>query len=255
MVAVNKQSGKLEFRMSYILIASIAVLMSILVVSMALIIYDQQLVERDVLAALGIASLVILSLIIFSFIRGLLKKLVEIHANIELLSTTDELTQLYNRKQFNKMLEIELSRARRYKRCLSCFVLGLDHFKKINEKYGRQYGDQVLQDVAEVLKDNSRITDVLARDDSDMFVCFFPETDFESTLYLAKRLLALVEVNEFVFEGDTDKIHITASFGVTTCRPSIDKEIDIHKIMNMAGKALDIAKKNGRNRVDYYINN
>jgi diguanylate cyclase (GGDEF)-like protein len=240
MVAVNKKSGQPKFRMSYILIVSITFLMSILVVSMVLIIYDQQLVEQYVLAALGIASLVILSLIIFPFIRGLLKKLVE---------------ALYNRKHFNKLLEIELSRARRYKSCLSCLVLGLDRFKKINEKYGRQYGDQVLQDIAEVLKDNSRITDVIARDDNDMFVCFFPVTDFESTLYLAKRLLALVEVNEFVFEGDTDEIHITASIGVTSCRPSIDKEIDIHKIMNMAGKALEIAKKNGRNRVDYYINN
>jgi diguanylate cyclase (GGDEF)-like protein len=255
MVAVNKKSGQPKFRMSYILIVSITFLMSILVVSMVLIIYDQQLVEQYVLAALGIASLVILSLIIFPFIRGLLKKLVEAHEKIELMSTTDELTQLYNRKHFNKLLEIELSRARRYKSCLSCLVLGLDRFKKINEKYGRQYGDQVLQDIAEVLKDNSRITDVIARDDNDMFVCFFPVTDFESTLYLAKRLLALVEVNEFVFEGDTDEIHITASIGVTSCRPSIDKEIDIHKIMNMAGKALEIAKKNGRNRVDYYINN
>jgi diguanylate cyclase (GGDEF)-like protein len=254
MVAKNKQSGKSEYRMSYILIISIAFLISILAVSMVLIIYDQQLIEQDILAALGIASLVILSLIIFLFIKGLLKELVETRGMIELMSITDELTQLYNRKQFNKLLEIELSRARRYKRCLSCLVLGIDHFKDINEKYGRQYGDQVLQDIAEVLKDNSRITDVIARDDSDMFVCFFPETDFESTLYLAKRLLALVEVNEFVFEGDTDKVHITASFGVTSCRPSIDKEIDIHKIMNMAGKALGIAKKNGRNRVEYYIN-
>ncbi|OGT30603.1 MAG: hypothetical protein A2W28_10855 [Gammaproteobacteria bacterium RBG_16_51_14] len=221
--------------------------------AMGLIILDRGLFEPAIPAATGIVILLVLLLILNSFIRKLLQQLDEAFDRIEFMTIMDDLTHLYNRKHFSELTKIELSRARRYQRSLSCLMLGIDNFKRINEQYGRLCGDMILKEVAEVLRDNSRITDVIARDHGDKFVCLFPETDFEATFYLAKRLLAIVETSEFLYGDDFKTLQLTTSIGITACKPGIDKNIDSHQIINMADKALETAKINGRNRIEYFI--
>ena len=245
----NKYEKRVPLGLTIFVFGMTAVLMT----TMALIIYHSHLYEPAALAAMGIIILIVLLITLFLFIRKVLKQLDQAHDQIEFMTITDDLTQLINRKHFNDLIRIEVSRARRYERSLSCLMLGLDNFRKINEKYGLQCGDRILKEVAEVIRENSRITDVRARDHGDKFVCLFPETDFESTFYLAKRLLALVERSEFLYGDEFKTIHITTSIGITSCKPSSTQEIDAQQLIQMADKALDIAKQNGKNRVEYFI--
>ncbi len=203
-------------------------------------------------AAVGIIILVILIGIIYLFIRKLVKKRDEAYDKIELMAITDELTQLFNRKHFNSLFENELARTIRNEKNLNCAIIEIDHHKELKDKYGQQLGDEVLQNTAEILRDDLRVYDVIARDD-DRFICLFPETDIKPALLVSKRLRSHIEGETFSFGENDETIHITASIGITACKPCLDKEIDIYKIINIADKALDIAKEKGRNRVEYIL--
>jgi len=219
---------------------------------MELNIYDNQLVEPAIFAAAGIIILVILIWTIYLFIMKLVKKRDEAYDNIELMKITDELTLLFNREHFNSLFENELARTIRYEKNISCAIIEIDYLNELKDKYGKQLADEILQDTAEDIKDNLRVYDVIARDD-DRFICFFPETDIKSALFLSKRLRSLVEGETFSFGENDETIHITASIGITSCKPCLDKEIDIYRIINIADKALNVAKEKGRNRVEYIL--
>ena len=247
----KEQSNQSRIRISVAQKASIIILVSVFIVMMGLIIYDKQLVEPDIFAVAGIIIVVILLSTMYLFISKLINKLDEAYGKIELMAITDELTQLFNRKHFNTLFEIELTKAIRYRRHLTCFILDIDHFKEITDKYGQPYGNEVLQDTSEVIKDNSRATDIVARYDSDKFICLLPETKAESALILAKRLRALVEGTTFYVGEDNQTIHVSISIGYTSCKPCLDQGIDIYKIIKIADKAVDIAKEKGGNKVEY----
>lgn len=248
----NKYAGQSRVRMSLVQKIVIFIPVSVFIVFMGLIIHGKQPVEPGIFAMGGIIILVVLLSIIYLYIKGLVKKLDEAYEEIDLKVVTDELTQLSNRRYFETLFQNELCRAIRHERYLSCLILGIDDFKEFNDKYGHQFGDKVLQDTAEVLKDNSRVVDIIARDEGDRFICLMPETKTEAALYLAKRLRSLVEGDEFVIGKDGEKAHITISIGVASCKPCLEEEIDIYKIIDMADKALHMAKEKGRNRVESF---
>ena len=248
----NEQSRHIRVRISRAQIAGIFVLISVLVIIMGLIIYDKQLVEPDVFAMSGMIIVIILSTI-YLFIWNLIKKLDDAYNKIELMAVTDGLTQLFNKNHFNDLFKNELSRAIRHERNLSCIVLDIDSFMKIIDKYGHQFGNEVLQDTAEVIKDNSRISDIVARYDRDKFISLLPETEIESAMILAKRLRRLVEGETFSFGENDETIPVTICIGATSYKPSMGKDIDINNLMDIADKALKIAKEKGRNSVEYLI--
>lgn len=248
----NEQSRHIRVRISRAQIAGIFVLISVLVIIMGLIIYDKQLVEPDVFAMSGMIIVIILSTI-YLFIWNLIKKLDDAYNKIELMAVTDGLTQLFNKNHFNDLFKNELSRAIRHERNLSCIVLDIDSFIKIIDKYGHQFGNEVLQDTAEVIKDNSRISDIVARYDRDKFISLLPETEIESAMILAKRLRRLVEGETFSFGENNETIPVTICIGATSYKPSMGKDIDIYNLMDIADKALKIAKEKGRNSVEYLI--
>lgn len=248
----NEQSRHTRVRISRTQIAGIFVLISVLVIIMGLIIYDKQLVEPDVFAMSGMIIVIILSTI-YLFIWNLIKKLDDAYNKIELMAVTDGLTQLFNKNHFNDLFKNELSRAIRHERNLSCIVLDIDSFIKIIDKYGHQFGNEVLQDTAEVIKDNSRISDIVARYDRDKFISLLPETEIESAMILAKRLRRLVEGETFSFGENNETIPVTICIGATSYKPSMGKDIDIYNLMDIADKALKIAKEKGRNSVEYLI--
>ena len=248
----NDQSKHSRVRISRTQIVGIFVLISVLVIIMGLIIYDKQLVEPDVFAMSGMIIVIILSTI-YLFIWNLIKKLDDAYNKIELMAVTDGLTQLFNKNHFNDLFKNELSRAIRHERNLSCIVLDIDSFMKILDKYGHQFGNEVLQDTAEVIKDNSRISDIVARYDRDKFISLLPETEIESAMILAKRLRRLVEGETFSFGENDETIPVTICIGATSYKPSMGKDIDIYNLMDIADKALKIAKEKGRNSVECLI--
>lgn len=104
------------------------------------------------------------------------------------LATTDELTQLPNRRLFLEKWEQEVDRAKRYRRDVSCLVIDVNHFKQINDTSGHLAGDRVLRHVAEELRSQLRKTDILARFGGDEFIVALPETGFEQASFVANKL-------------------------------------------------------------------
>ena len=132
-----------------------------------------QLVEPNIFAAAGIIIFVILISIIYLYIKKLVKKKGEDYNKMELMAFTDELTQLVNRKHFDYLFENELARARRYKKNLCCATIEIDYYNELKVKYGHQLRNEILKDTADILKDELRVTDILARDDN-RFICLLP---------------------------------------------------------------------------------
>ncbi len=215
---------------------------------MDLNIHDNQLMQLTIVVTGIIIGFLILT--IHLLIKKLVNKRNEIHDKTNLMVITDELTQLYNREQFDSLFESELARAMRNESNISCALIEIDNFKELKDKYGHQLGDEILQDTAEVLKDDLRLYDVIARDD-DRFICFFPETEIESALIVTKRLHSLVENEKFEFGENNEIIRISISIGLTSFKPILVKGIDIYQIILNADNVLDIAKEKGGNRVEY----
>ena len=166
------------------------------------------------------------------------------HEEVFRLSTTDGLTQVWNRRYFMEQLGRELGRARRYKRPLSLILLDLDHFKKINDRYGHLAGDLVLKQLATVLRTNLRQEDVIGRFGGEEFTVLLPELDREGALQLAEKLRRLIEGSRFPFEQDA--IEVTVSLGVSSVTAE-GGEVD--DLLRAADARLYEAKRGGRNRV------
>jgi diguanylate cyclase (GGDEF)-like protein/PAS domain S-box-containing protein len=157
------------------------------------------------------------------------------------LATTDALTGLCNRHRFNELLEQEVARARRYHTPLSLIMFDLDYFKNINDTYGHAVGDQVLQSVAEILRQNVRNTDWVGRWGGEEFMLLCPEATEKGAVRIAEKLRGLVESHTF----ETVET-ITVSCGVTLFKApdSVDA------FVSRADDGLYRAKDKGRNIVE-----
>jgi diguanylate cyclase (GGDEF)-like protein len=156
-------------------------------------------------------------------------------------ATTDVLTGVYNRLKFNEVLGAEIKRVMRHFSPLSLIMLDIDHFKGINDTFGHSTGDRVLQQMAQLLKDNLRKYESLARWGGEEFMILVPDDDLEQASQLAERLRGIIEQSTFSAASP-----VTGSFGVTQLRE--DDTID--SFINRADDALYRAKKRGRNRVE-----
>ncbi|MCP4994275.1 MAG: transporter substrate-binding domain-containing protein [Gammaproteobacteria bacterium] len=159
---------------------------------------------------------------------------------LERLSYTDRLTQLYNRMKLDEVFQQELERAERYKSQFTIIILDLDHFKTVNDTHGHPYGDYMLKCVAQTLKSYVRATDTLGRWGGEEFMIISPETTLEGGSQLAETLRNKIEGLSF------DKAGVqTASFGVAAYRQGEQE----NTLVSRADKALYRAKHQGRNRV------
>ncbi|MGB3752097.1 MAG: diguanylate cyclase [Arcobacteraceae bacterium] len=159
---------------------------------------------------------------------------------IEKLSITDQLTQLYNRHKLEDSFAIEISRAQRYNRSLSTILIDIDYFKSVNDTYGHDVGDEILQSVATILRDNIRLTDLVGRWGGEEFIIIVPDSTLEEARQLAQKIRKVIENYDFKSIGKK-----TASFGVSTFVLNDTKESFVKK----ADIALYNAKKQGRNKV------
>jgi len=249
------RSGKPRFRISVTQKTGIFILISVFCILLGLIIYGKELLAPGILAIAGILIFFAILLAIYFPVRKMKVDLDDTYDKLMIMATTDELTRVFNRRHFNTLFEKELIRAKRYGKNIGCFMLDIDHFKKINDKYGQRFGDEILQDIAELIKENLRTTDVLARYDSNKFICILPETGISSTMHLSKRLRRLIEGRKYSYRDGKDKINITASIGITPCKLPGEKAIDIYENVTMLEKALDKAKQNGGNRIECFPEN
>src|SRR5690606_27641477 len=130
------------------------------------------------------------------------------------LTTIDGLTQVFNKRYFVETLEREIGRAQRYRRDLSLMMFDIDHFKNINDTYGHLAGDNILKQLAAIIKARIRREDILSRYGGEEFAIILPEIDSHNSLQFAEKIRRLVEDAAFKFE--TTEIPITISIGVAS---------------------------------------
>jgi diguanylate cyclase (GGDEF)-like protein len=162
------------------------------------------------------------------------------------LSITDGLTALYNRRYFMERLAEEFDRTKRYKRPLSLIFIDIDHFKKFNDTNGHPEGDLLLRSFAEIMKKFARKYDVVARYGGEEFIIILPETDKEMAKITAERLRSEVEKTDFK-GGQTQPLgRVTISSGVASFQ---EDTASFEELIKMADDAMYRAKEDGRNRV------
>jgi len=166
---------------------------------------------------------------------------------LRFLATTDELTGLWNRRHFMKVLEQEIERTRRYGQTFSLLMLDIDHFKAVNDNYGHAAGDQVLQHFAGLLKKHLRIVDLPGRLGGEEFAVILPQTDAHGAYAIAERLRSGIERSP----AQTGKtvVSFAVSIGLVASQSSLS---DPDLILKMADDALYQAKRAGRNRTVVY---
>ena len=169
---------------------------------------------------------------------------VQYHEEIYRLMTTDGLTQLNNRRYFDDMLDREVARAKRYKRTFSLLIFDLDHFKRVNDRFGHLAGDTLLRQLGAILLGRLRVNDVLARIGGEEFGLITPEVGLDGARELAGKINRLIGDTRFEFEGSAVKI--TASIGVAEWQADYEDAWDLFKA---ADDKMYEAKRAGRNQV------
>jgi diguanylate cyclase (GGDEF)-like protein len=162
------------------------------------------------------------------------------------LAITDDLTGLYNVRHFYEILNAEIARTERYKLPFSLVLFDVDDFKKLNDTYGHQAGDEVLSSVASAMKLIARKTDTLARYGGEEFIAVLPNTDREKAFSLAVRIKEAVEGSIFM----NDKaVKVTLSGGVATFP---EDATDSKSLLYAADMAMYTAKAEGKDKICYY---
>lgn len=165
---------------------------------------------------------------------------------LEDLSVRDSLTTLYNHQYYHSRLEEEFSRAQRYNLELSCIFFDIDDFKKINDRFGHLTGDMVLRQIARLVKQIIRKSDISARYGGEEFAICLPNTGKDSAIELAERLLVMIrELSIQQLKGE----HITVSIGISTY--SNHNMVSYGELIQDADDTMYAAKKSGKNRVCY----
>ncbi len=176
------------------------------------------------------------------------RELTKANKELEKLSTIDSLTGLYNRRYFIGMLEAEHRRSVRYGHRLSILMIDVDFFKKVNDQHGHICGDQLLKEIAKIIKKTVRGTDMVARYGGEEMVVLLLETDSGEAASIGEKLRYAVESNGFIFEDEA--LSITVSIGGATQGETwFEKPM---QLLAAADDAMYMAKRAGRNTVRYF---
>ncbi|TKB11620.1 diguanylate cyclase [Desulforhopalus sp. IMCC35007] len=171
----------------------------------------------------------------------------------QLNAVTDSLTGLVNRRYFDGAISAEFYRLKRSGAFLSIIMVDIDHFKQFNDFYGHLAGDNCLKVVGSVLKNViCRVPDVIARYGGEEFVVMLPETDRNGAINIAEQMRDAIEKRAIPHAASATANHITISLGVVTISTGEDP-VTPEQIVAMADNALYSAKKNGRNRCEFFV--
>jgi two-component system cell cycle response regulator len=163
------------------------------------------------------------------------------------LSVVDQLTGLYNRRFMTTQLQQLMQRAVIGSQPLSIMSADIDHFKSVNDTYGHDAGDEVLQEFADRLRTNLRPMDVICRPGGEEFVVIMPDTTGDLACAAAERVRRAIASEPFVINNGARQINITVSCGIAQLNGANDTMADL---MKRADLALYQAKSGGRNRVE-----
>lgn len=194
--------------------------------------------------AVGFLALMIVAFLMLRNHRKVLLKQQELRR----LSVTDPLTCIANRRQIMLLGENEITRALRYKTTVSVLMLDIDHFKSVNDSYGHQVGDKVIQYLAQSMVSNLRSFDIVGRLGGEEFALILPETSSDDALKIANRLRQIIEQSDAAESATGKPIHITVSIGVASMK---EGDPSFSNLLGKADEALYNAKSKGRNRVEF----
>ena len=162
------------------------------------------------------------------------------------MALTDGLTGLYNRHYLNTHLNNMVKQATKNGKKLALMIMDMDHFKQVNDTYGHDAGDMVLKQLAGIITNAARSTDLAARFGGEEFVMLMPETDVNSALGVANRMREAVEKTQFVIDNEGKTINKTISIGLANLFEAGDSP---EGLLKRADEALYFAKNGGRNVV------
>jgi len=175
------------------------------------------------------------------------RELEDVLSKLEVLAITDALTELFNRRYFETIIEKEFSRTARYKSPSSCLMIDVDFFKRVNDTYGHRTGDRVLKELAAMIRNCMRKVDTVARWGGEEFIVLLPGTNKENALQAASRILKSISAHKF---SDISE-EITVSIGIASVPdPSIDTA---EQLIDKADFSLYDAKSKGRNRIEVAV--
>jgi len=167
---------------------------------------------------------------------------------LERLATFDSLTGLYNRRAVLGRLDELINLANRYKEDFSLSMLDIDHFKKVNDHYGHLTGDEVLEEIAVLIRRNIRETDIVGRYGGEEFIIILPKTNLSSSWVVAERLRSIIEKTGMK-DSAGNAFTITVSQGLV----GWERDEDAASLISRADEALYKAKEKGRNRVQILL--
>ena len=190
---------------------------------------------------------------IFGFLLGIFQDklslqkedLERITVRLESQSMTDDLTGLYNHRHLLVEIDREVERANRYGRAISGMMIDIDDFKKVNDEYGHLAGDELLIQIADVLRRNIRNVDILGRYAGDEFFVILPETELAASRIVAERIKRNVAAHNFRFK----RIPLSATVSIGLFSFPAFQKFNIETFMNQTDQMLLGAKRAGKNQV------
>jgi len=177
-------------------------------------------------------------------------KLEDANSKLQILSRTDHLTQLNNRGAWEGDLEKEFHRIKRSKRPSCVVMFDIDHFKKINDTYGHQAGDEVIRRTSKILKETMRMSDLAGRYGGEEFGIILTDTNAANALVFTERLRQRIEAE--VIEYEEFKIKITISLGISELTEDCES---YQSWLEQSDKALYVCKESGRNQSKVFSKN
>lgn len=183
------------------------------------------------------------------YVIGVMREITQekqIERAVEAQAVTDELTGLYNFRYLIQRLPLEIKRAERYHHPLSLIMLDIDYFKNYNDLHGHPQGNEVLKQMARLIRENTRESNIVARYGGDEFVILLPETEKLIAAQAAWRLCAVVRGAFFPYEAEQSGGNLTVSVGMASY--PWDAE-DGDGLIQVADELLYCAKRQGRNRI------
>ena len=211
------------------------------------------------LMAVAMIILAVTLVLVSTYIYHLLFELQTTHIALQALADTDQLTDIANRRHFDRKFKVEWRRAMRDKNPISMMMIDVDFFKKYNDSYGHQEGDKCLQEIAKALGSiTNRPADLASRYGGEEFAILLPATSLSNTVMLAERLRKKIEKLKIEHSRSSFGI-VTVSIGVSCCEPAWDftgktpdedqKVVFPAMLLTAADNALYLSKERGRNQV------
>lgn len=159
-------------------------------------------------------------------------------------ATTDQLTDIYNRAYLMDVLQTEHQRSQRFSEVFSCVMFDIDDFKKVNDSYGHQMGDEVIKNIASIARKNIRSTDIVGRYGGEEYLIIMPNTNAQGATVIAEKIREMVAKTDF--RNRKKRINCTISLGISDTTISSIKTHD--DMLFNTDTALYQAKKTGKNK-------